>query len=58
MDPPVYCFGVKEFVLANLANSLISNEISLSPFELTDLITGVIRPSSIATATDTSISFN
>ena len=31
MEPPVYCSGVKEFVFANLASSLISFEIILRP---------------------------
>ena len=47
-----------ELVFANFANSLISLEIVLRPLESTFLIIGVIRPSSIATATETSISCN
>ena len=58
IDPPLYCSGLREFVFANFANSFISLEISLRPLEFTFFTIGVIRPSSIATATDTSISFN
>ena len=58
IDPPIYCSGFKEFDFANFANSLISLDTSLSPLKLIFFIIGVISPSSIATATDTSILFN
>ena len=58
MEPPVYCSSVNELVFANLASSLISLDITFRPLESAFLIIGVIKPSSMATATDTSTLFN
>ena len=48
---PVYCSGWSFFSLAFPARSLISAEISARPLRFAPRTTGVIRPSSMATAT-------